>query len=114
MFKKLHALPQWLMYLPLFLLLVCNAPAAAYIKTITGQLNLSATIDGEPAFQQVTWQLKPMNIADRPNMTITRHSAVIDLEAGQYEVTTTWGNTTKTQQITIEEGGKHKLVVNLK
>ncbi|WP_298607126.1 hypothetical protein [uncultured Thiothrix sp.] len=47
-------------------------------------------------------------------VTITRHSAVVDLEAGEYQVNATAGNKTETQIVTIEEGGKHNLVLNLR
>lgn len=90
------------------------ALAGSEIRSMTGQLNLSAIVSGEPAFKPVTWHLKPKN---KPNRDVTidnRHAAVIDLEAGDYEVTAVLGEMVKIDKVTIKEGGKHQLVMKLK
>lgn len=100
------------------LLMLSEAASAATIRGVTGQLKLLATINGEPIFKEVVWHLrplKPMNqMTNSTEVTITRHSAVVDLEAGKYQVNATAGNKTETQIITIEEGGKHNLILNLR
>lgn len=100
------------------LLMLSDYSAAAMVRGVTGQLKLLATINGEPAFREVIWQLKPLNPMNKnttnAELTITRHSAVIDLEAGKYQVNATAGTKTESQTITIEEGGKHNLVLNLR
>ena len=89
--------------------------SAAMVRGVTGQLKLLATINGEPAFREVVWHLKRINKdTEHGEVTITRHSAVVDLEAGKYLVHATAGTKTETQIITIEEGGKHDLVLNLR
>lgn len=100
------------------LLVLAGNSSAALVNGVTGQLKLLATINGEPAFREVVWHLKPLkpinkNIPDF-EVTITRHSAVVDLEAGKYQVHATAGSKTETQIITIEEGGKHNLILNLR
>lgn len=100
------------------LLMLSGTSTAATIRGVTGQLKLLATINGEPAFREVVWQLRPLKLISRnmntTEVTINRHSAVVDLEAGQYQVIATADNKTETQIITIEEGGKHDLVLNLR
>lgn len=107
---------SWLGLIVLFVL--SEYSAAAMVRGVTGQLKLLATINGEPAFREVIWQLKPLNPMNKnttnAELTITRHSAVIDLEAGKYQVNATAGTKTESQTITIEEGGKHNLVLNLR
>lgn len=88
--------------------------AGSEIRSITGQLNLSAIVSGEPAFKPVTWHLKPKNKPTRDVKIDNRHSAVVDLEAGDYEVTAILGEMVKIDRITIKEGGKHQLVMKLK
>ncbi len=90
-----------------------NTAYPSSVHSITGQLSLLATIKNEPAFRPVIWKLKLNDSIKQKEMTISRHSAVIDLEAGNYQVTTIMGNTQKVNNITIKEGGKHKLVINL-
>lgn len=104
---------RWLCVL-VFLTLSGQA-SAALVKGVTGQLKLLATINGEPAFREIVWHLRPLNknVADKTEVTISRHSAVVDLEAGKYQVNATWGDKSETQTIIIEEGGKHNLIVNL-
>ncbi|HMT91980.1 hypothetical protein [uncultured Thiothrix sp.] len=107
---------RWCCLLALFML--SGISSAATIRAVTGQLNLLATINGEPAFREVVWHLRSLKLLSRNDktteLTITRHSAVVDLEAGKYQVIATAGNKTETQLITIEEGGKHNLVLNLR
>lgn len=107
---------RWLCLIGLVML--SGASSAAIIRGVTGQLKLLATINGEPAFREVVWHLKPLKTPNRntnnTEVTITRHSAVVDLEAGKYQVNATAGNKTETQIIIIEEGGKHNLVLNLR
>ena len=102
----------------IMLLALSGHLSAATVRGVTGQLKLLATINGEPAFREVIWQLKPLNPMNKnttnAELTITRHSAVIDLEAGKYQVNATAGTKTESQTITIEEGGKHNLVLNLR
>ncbi len=102
----------------IILLMMSSASSAAIIRGVTGQLKLLATINGEPAFREVVWHLRPIKPMNRntnsTEVTITRHSAVVDLEAGEYQVNATAGNKTETQIVTIEEGGKHNLVLNLR
>lgn len=102
-------------WLCLALLVLSGTSSAALIRGVTGQLKLLATINGEPAFREVVWHLKPMRrgVAN-VELTITRHSAVVDLEAGQYQVNASSGTKTETQIVTIEEGGKHNLILNLR
>lgn len=111
-----HVKLSWLCLM--MLLVLSENSFGALVKGVTGQLKLLATIDGEPAFREVVWHLKPLKLADKnntkPELTITRHSAVVDLEAGQYQVYVTAGTKTETQIITIEEGGMHNLVLNLR
>lgn len=97
------------------LLMLSGTASAALVKGVTGQLKLLATINGEPAFREIVWHLRPINkkVADNPDVTISRHSAVVDLEAGNYQVNASWGDKSETQVITIEEGGKHNLIMNL-
>lgn len=106
---------RWLCLLAL--LVLSGISSAATIRGVTGQLKLLATINGEPAFREVVWHLKPLKPMSRGStpseVTITRHSAVVDLEAGKYQVNATAGNKTETRIITIEEGGKHDLILNL-
>lgn len=99
----------------IMLLALSGHLSAAMVRGVTGQLKLLATINGEPAFREVVWHLKRVN-KDTKNteVTITRHSAVVDLEAGRYLVHATAGTKTETKIITIEEGGKHDLILNLR
>ena len=99
----------------LLLLVVSTSTSAAMIRGVTGQLKLMATINGGPAFREVVWHLKPMRKTTAASeVTITRHSAVIDLEAGKYQVDASSGDSRQSQVITIEEGGKHDLIINLR
>jgi len=103
---------RWLCLIAL--LVLTESASAGLIRGVTGQLKLLATINGEPAFREVVWHLRPMNRTIANNeVTITRHSAVVDLEAGKYQVNATSGTRTETEVITIEEGGKHNLILNL-
>lgn len=107
---------RWLCLIAL--LVIAETSSAALVRGVTGQLKLLATINGEPAFREVVWHLKPLKAihkgAANSELTITRHSAVVDLEAGKYQVNATAGTRAETQIVTIEEGGKHNLILNLR
>lgn len=108
---------RWLCLIAL--LVLSGNSFGVFVKGVTGQLKLSAIINGEPAFREVVWHLRPLKLATTKNntnteLTITRHSAVVDLEAGKYQVHAIAGSKTETQIITIEEGGTHHLVLNLR
>lgn len=90
-----------------------NPSFASSVRSVTGQLSLLATVENGPAFRPVMWRVKPNNPVDQKEITISRHSAIVNLEAGDYEVTAIMGDASKSSKITIKEGGKHKLVVNL-
>lgn len=100
------------------LLVLSGNSFGVLVKGVTGQLKLLATINGEPAFREVVWHLRPLKLTNKNShnaeLTITRHSAVVDLEAGKYQVHASAGSKTETQIITIEEGGSHHLVLNLR
>ncbi|MEZ5449964.1 MAG: hypothetical protein R3E89_13665 [Thiolinea sp.] len=98
----------------LFFMLSGHLASAANIQAVTGQLKLRATIHGEPAFKPVVWQLKRLSAAGGIDTIVERrHSAVVDLTAGTYRITATLNNVSKTQDIIIQEGGKHELTINL-
>ncbi|MFZ1342948.1 hypothetical protein [Thiothrix eikelboomii] len=100
------------------LLVLSGNSFGVLVNGVTGQLKLLATINGEPAFREVVWHLTPLKLTNKNTrnieLTITRHSAVVDLEAGKYQVHASAGSKTETQVITIEEGGTHHLVLNLR
>ncbi len=96
-----------------FLMAMPLASNAAPLVAMTGQLNLLATLNGEPAFKPVSWKLENQTQVRTPDMTLNRHSAVLDLKPGKYRVTVTMDNATKTAVIVIKEGGKHQLIMDL-
>jgi len=90
-----------------------NQSFASSVRSVKGQLSLLATVENGPAFRPVMWRVKPSNPVNQQEITISRHSAIVNLEAGDYKVTAIMGETSKSSNITIKEGGRHKLVVNL-
>ncbi|MEZ5450445.1 MAG: hypothetical protein R3E89_16235 [Thiolinea sp.] len=97
-------------------LFLIHIPAHAAVKTMTGELSLMATVDGKPAFRPVTWQLsrvKPGNHGGKTVKVVHKHTAIVDLEPGQYLVSVTLDGVTHTRHVRIRESQKHSLTIPL-
>lgn len=101
------------LYLVLLTLGMSSNTLEANVNHITGQLSLMAMTDGKPAFRPTTWHITCENTSQYYNTTITRHTAVIDVEPGKCTVNVTMGNKTHTRHILIKENKKHSIIVNL-
>lgn len=100
----------------LFISLGFYSTAQAAIKSVTGQLKLSATVDSRPAFSPVIWKISASRVhgrAQRFVKTIRKHAATIDLQPGTYDVVFSTKQQAQTHKITIVESELYSLTINL-
>lgn len=93
-----------------FILFSSQALYADVAKSVTGRLNLMAMIDEKPAFRPVRWTVTKNGHFVR---ALTRHTASIDLEPGNYLVSLSLKNKTRTFKVNIRENQKKSLTVRL-
>lgn len=89
-------------------------PQMAYASG-TGQVSLIATLGKTPALNgNVVWKIFRHSTSLKEMRRITKHSAVIDLPEGQYNIVASLKGKTRKKNLRVTAGKKHEVVLNLR
>lgn len=90
-------------------------PQTALAMAKTGQVNLIATIGTAPALKgDVEWKIFRHGTSLKEMLSINKHSAVIDLPAGYYNIVASLEGKTRKKNLQVKAGKVHEVVLNLR
>jgi hypothetical protein len=91
-----------------------STASGANVKKVTGSLKLTATVNHQPAFSSVIWQIKLRTPGVGHLVSIIgKHATTVELEPGSYEIILSVGSKKESRDITIVERQQHDLVINI-
>lgn len=100
--------PKHVVSMSLVALTLFGTTEICYAKS---KVTLVATLDNQPAFRSVLWNIFDIRNRKDPLKTLPRHSGTIELPAGQYVVTLEFNKQTKETIFRLEP--EQNLILNV-
>ncbi|MGB0845945.1 MAG: hypothetical protein ACPGSM_04430 [Thiolinea sp.] len=78
-----------------------------------GVVKLVATLQDSPAFTDVVWKLYSLDLPDAPVLIIPRHTAIVNLQPGNYRAVALLKSIVRSRLFNLESRGVEEIILSM-